>query len=51
MLTIMKASAGSGKTYNLAKKYISLLLTNKDMPQFLLTEHQTAPLLHMSHSL
>ena len=30
MLTIMKASAGSGKTYNLAKKYISLLLTNKD---------------------
>ena len=30
MLTIMKASAGSGKTYNLAKKYISLLLVNKD---------------------
>ena len=30
MLTIMKASAGSGKTYNLAKKYISLLLKNKD---------------------
>ena len=30
MLTIMKASAGSGKTYNLAKKYISLLLRNKD---------------------
>lgn len=30
MLTIMKASAGSGKTYNLAKKYITLLLVNKD---------------------
>ena len=30
MLTIMKASAGSGKTYNLAKKYISLLLAGKD---------------------
>lgn len=30
MLTIMKASAGSGKTYTLAKKYISLLLVNKD---------------------
>ena len=30
MLTIMKASAGSGKTYNLALKYISLLLSNKD---------------------
>ena len=30
MLTVMKASAGSGKTYNLAKKYISLLLVNKD---------------------
>lgn len=30
MLKIMKASAGSGKTYNLAKTYISLLLKNDD---------------------
>ena len=30
MLKIMKASAGSGKTYNLAKTYISLLLENDD---------------------
>ena len=30
MLNIMKASAGSGKTYNLAKKYITLLLQNED---------------------
>ena len=30
MLTIMKASAGSGKTYNLAKTYINLLLKNDD---------------------
>ena len=30
MIRIMKASAGSGKTYNLAKTYISLLLKNKD---------------------
>ena len=30
MLTIMKASAGSGKTYNLARKYIVLLLKNRD---------------------
>ena len=30
MLTIMKASAGSGKTFNLARKYISLLLRNRD---------------------
>lgn len=30
MLEIMKASAGSGKTYSLARKYISLLLGNKD---------------------
>ncbi len=30
MLTIMKASAGSGKTYSLARKYISLLLRNED---------------------
>ena len=30
MVTIMKASAGSGKTYNLAKKYITLLLKNRD---------------------
>ena len=30
MIEILKASAGSGKTYNLARKYISLLLRNKD---------------------
>ena len=30
MIEIMKASAGSGKTYSLARKYISLLLTNRD---------------------
>ena len=30
MLKIMKASAGSGKTYNLAKTYISLLIKNPD---------------------
>ena len=30
MLKIMKASAGSGKTYNLAKTYISLLLETDD---------------------
>ena len=30
MIQIMKASAGSGKTYRLARKYISLLLENKD---------------------
>ena len=30
MLKIMKASAGSGKTYRLARKYISLLLKSKD---------------------
>lgn len=30
MIRIMKASAGSGKTYNLAKTYISLLLKNED---------------------
>lgn len=30
MIEIMKASAGSGKTYNLARKYISLLLKNRD---------------------
>ena len=30
MLKIMKASAGSGKTYNLAKTYIGLLLKNRD---------------------
>ena len=29
-LKIMKASAGSGKTYSLARKYISLLLENPD---------------------
>ena len=30
MIQIMKASAGSGKTFNLARKYIELLLTKKD---------------------
>lgn len=30
MIDILKASAGSGKTYNLAKKYISLLLGSPD---------------------
>lgn len=30
MLEIMKASAGSGKTYRLARKYITLLLQNDD---------------------
>ena len=30
MIRIMKASAGSGKTYNLAKTYITLLLKNED---------------------
>lgn len=30
MLKIMKASAGSGKTYSLAKTYIGLLLRNED---------------------
>ena len=30
MLKIMKASAGSGKTYSLARTYISLLLRGKD---------------------
>lgn len=30
MIDILKASAGSGKTYNLAKKYISLLLDSAD---------------------
>ncbi len=30
MLQIMKASAGSGKTYRLARKYIELLLTSRD---------------------
>ena len=30
MIQIMKASAGSGKTYSLARKYISLLLGNDD---------------------
>ena len=30
MLTIMKASAGSGKTYSLTRTYIGLLLRNKD---------------------
>ena len=30
MLEIMKASAGSGKTYRLARKYITLLLKSND---------------------
>ena len=30
MIRIMKASAGSGKTFNLARKYIELLLSMKD---------------------
>ena len=30
MITIMKASAGSGKTFNLAKKYIELLFRSHD---------------------
>jgi ATP-dependent exoDNAse (exonuclease V) beta subunit len=30
MIQIMKASAGSGKTFSLARKYISLLLQSKD---------------------
>ena len=30
MIRIMKASAGSGKTYNLAREYIRLLLTKED---------------------
>ena len=29
-LKILKASAGSGKTYSLARKYISLLLESQD---------------------
>ena len=30
MIKIMKASAGSGKTYSLARTYISLILRNED---------------------
>ena len=30
MIEILKASAGSGKTFNLARKYIELLLCNED---------------------
>ena len=30
MLEIMKASAGSGKTYRLARKYITLMLESVD---------------------
>ena len=30
MIQIMKASAGSGKTFNLARKYIELLLSMQD---------------------
>ena len=30
MIRILKASAGSGKTYNLAREYIRLLLEKKD---------------------
>lgn len=32
MIEIMKASAGSGKTFNLAKNYIHILLQKKDLP-------------------
>lgn len=34
MTEIMKASAGSGKTYNLAKKYITLLLCSGDSHEY-----------------
>lgn len=34
MTEIMKASAGSGKTYNLAKKYITLLLCSEDSREY-----------------
>ena len=30
MITIMKASAGSGKTFNLARKYIELMLRSRE---------------------
>ena len=30
MIQVMKASAGSGKTFNLAKKYIGIVLTSED---------------------
>ena len=30
MIKILKASAGSGKTYNLAREYISILLGSSD---------------------
>ena len=30
MIKILKASAGSGKTFNLARTYIRLLLQNED---------------------
>ena len=34
MITILKASAGSGKTYNLAREYIRLLLEKRDMQAY-----------------
>lgn len=34
MITVMKASAGSGKTYALAKKYIDMLLASKDPQEY-----------------
>ena len=34
MIQILKASAGSGKTYNLAREYIRLLLTKKDLQAY-----------------
>lgn len=34
MITIMKASAGSGKTWNLAKTYITLLLKAKELSAY-----------------
>ena len=30
MMKVLKASAGSGKTYNLAKEYIKLLLLDRE---------------------
>lgn len=34
MITVMKASAGSGKTYALAKKYTDMLLASKDREEY-----------------
>ena len=35
MIELLKASAGSGKTWNLAKTYIGLLLQNEDRNAYL----------------